>query len=222
MSTPAPPTQSIGIGPKFVLVTVGVSVFTAILLSLVAAQRLRSSLLDSTVSEGRAVAIGFAVAAERLPTTCTPALQPLLDSFRDAGSVEYLFVVDNANSVLAHTFRGQVPPELGTLNPVPVGSLSSGERVKAQPMTEVTIEGNPVTVTDVAIPLSGGVKGVLHVGMKHESVGASGRRLDRPRLAVPLRLPPALRAGAALRPHRLPRRRGPALSGSPNRGFVAR
>ena len=41
--------------------------------------------------------------------------------------------------------------------------------------------------------------------------GAPGRLLGRRRLALPVGLPPAVRAGAALRPHRLPRRGGAAV-----------
>ncbi|MGZ3457782.1 MAG: HAMP domain-containing protein, partial [Archangium sp.] len=172
MSPHATSNQSIGIGPKFVFVTAGVSVAIAILLTAVAAGRLRSNLMDSTVSEGKAVAIGFTAAAERASADGATSLQPLLDSFRDADGVGYLYVVDSANNVLAHTFSGEFPQPLLSTNSLQPGELTNGQRAKVQELVEVMIDGKEVKVADVAAPLSGGMHGVLHVGMKHENVGA--------------------------------------------------
>ena len=48
---------------------------------------------------------------------------------------------------------------------------------------------------------------------RHRLPGAPGRRVDRRRLALPVGLPPAVRAGAAIRPHRVPGRGGGAAVG---------
>ncbi|MFL5354472.1 methyl-accepting chemotaxis protein [Archangium sp.] len=166
-----------GIGPKFVTVTAVVSVAIVLLLSAIAAQRLRGNLMDSTMSEGKAIAIGFTAAAERASADGATSLQPLLDTFRDADGVGYLYVVDGANNVLAHTFSGDFPQPLLASNSLQPGELTNGQRVKVEEAVETTIDGKSVTVVDVAAPLSGGTRGVLHVGMKHENVGAQVGRL---------------------------------------------
>ncbi|PTL83973.1 methyl-accepting chemotaxis protein [Vitiosangium sp. GDMCC 1.1324] len=166
-----------GLGPKFVTITAVVSVAIAILLTAVAAQRLRSNLMDSTMSEGKAIAIGFTAAAERASADGATSLQPLLDTFRDADGVGYLYVVDSANNVLAHTFAGEFPQPLLSANSLQPGELTNGQRVKVQEQVETTIDGKKVDVADVAAPLSGGMRGVLHVGMKHDNVGTQVGRL---------------------------------------------
>ena len=170
------PSTSTGIGLKFVMVTAAVSVAIALLLSVMAAQRLRASLLQSTVSEGRAIAIGFVAAAERLPSEGATSLQPLLDSFMGAGSVEYMYVVDGANTVLASVTqsRAELPTSLLTVNALAADATA----VQTQELAEVYLGNRTVRVADVAVPLAGGVRGVLHVGMKHENVGAQVRQLS--------------------------------------------
>ncbi|HEX8819336.1 MAG TPA: methyl-accepting chemotaxis protein [Archangium sp.] len=177
MSPNAHSNSSLGIGPKFILVTAVVSVAVAILLTVVAAQRLSGNLLDSTVSEGKAIAIGFTAAAERASSDGATSLQPLLDTFRDADSVRYLYVVDGANNVLAHTFSGEFPKALLEANTLLPGELTNGQRVQVREAVEVPVEGKSLNAIDVAAPLSGGIRGVVHVGLKQESISAQVGRL---------------------------------------------
>jgi methyl-accepting chemotaxis protein len=162
--------QSLGIGPKFIFITAVVSAAVALLLTAVAAQRLRGNLMDSTVIEAKAIAIGFSAAAERASADGATSLQPLLDTFRDAEGVRYLYVVDAANNVLAHTFSGEFPQALLGTNTLQPGDITSAQRVKVNPELDVMLDTGKQKVVDVAAPLSGGVRGVLHVGMKYESV----------------------------------------------------
>ena len=177
MSPPATSNKSLGIGPKIVLITAGVGAAIALLLTVVAAERLRGNLVDSTVSEGKAIAIGFTAAAERASADGATSLLPLLNTFRDVEGVGYIYVVDSANNVLAHTFTSDVPQTLLGANSLQPGALTNGERVKVQEVVEVTIDGKQVTAADVAAPLAGGMRGVVHVGMKHENVGRQVGRL---------------------------------------------
>jgi methyl-accepting chemotaxis protein len=169
--------QSLGIGPKFILVIAVVSVAIAILLSAVAARRLEGNLLESTVSEGRALSLGFSAAAERASANGGASLQPLLDSFREAEGVRYLYVVDGANNVLAHSFSGEFPKGLLELTPVQPGELADGQHVKVNESVQVTVDGRRLNAVDVATPLSGGVRGVLHVGLKSERISGQVGRL---------------------------------------------
>ncbi len=177
MSPNANSNQSLGIGPKFILVMAVVSVAIALLLSAVAAQRLESNLLESTVSEGKSLALGFSAAAERVSSDGATSLQPLLEQFRDAEGVRYLYVVDGANNVLAHTFSGEFPKALLEANTVKPGDLTSGQQVKVRESVEVTVDGKRVSAVDVAAPLSGGLRGVLHVGLKAERISGQVGRL---------------------------------------------
>ncbi|WNG39823.1 methyl-accepting chemotaxis protein [Archangium violaceum] len=177
MSPNATSNQSMGIGPKFVTVTATVSVAIAILLTVIAAQRLRTNLMDSTVSEGTSIAIGFAAAAERASSDGATSLQPLMETFKGLDGVGYLYVVNSDNQVLAHTFTGDVPAPLLSANSLQPGDLSGNQRVKVQQEVETTIDDKKVNVADIAVPLAGGMRGVLHVGMKHENVGAQVQRL---------------------------------------------
>ncbi len=177
MSAPASQSQT-GIGTKFVVVTAAVSVAIAVLLSVVAAQRLRTSLVQSTLSEGRAIAVGFVAAAERLPSEGSVSFQPLMDSFLRAGSVEYMYVVDASNNVVASVThsRTDLPQTLLGINALQADAALAGDGTQSVPLAEVLIGGRSVRVADVATPLTGG-RGVLHVGMKHENVGAAVRGL---------------------------------------------
>jgi methyl-accepting chemotaxis protein len=169
--------QSLGIGPKFTLATALVSVAVVILLTAVAAQLLGRNLVDSTVNQGKAIAMGFTAAAERASADGATSLQPLLDTFRDAEGVRYLYVVDSANNVLAQSFTGEVPKELLEANPLDPSALTNGQRVTVRESVEVQLEGREVSAIDVAAPLSGGMRGVVHVGLKQESISGPVGRL---------------------------------------------
>ncbi|ATB42967.1 methyl-accepting chemotaxis protein [Cystobacter fuscus] len=164
----SPARKSLGIGAQFVFATAAVSVAIAIVLSMMAAQQLRDSLMSSTLNEGKAIALGFSAAAERAGGSSS--LQPLVDAFRDAQGLGYLYVVDESNTVLAHSFPGDVPVELLTANPLSENGLANGERTQTREMVEMTVDNKRVAVADVAAPLSGATRGVLHVGMLHDSV----------------------------------------------------
>lgn len=74
--------------------------------------------------------------------------------------VSYIFIVDPRGRILAHTFGTAFPAELREINPVARGSRYSVRRI-------ATGEGN---IRDVAIPLSQGRAGVLHLGMSEEAI----------------------------------------------------
>ncbi|WP_434383221.1 methyl-accepting chemotaxis protein [Melittangium boletus] len=168
MSPHAPANQStVGIGPKFTFVTAAVSVAIAVLLSGVATQRLRTGLLSSTVSEGKAIAHGFTRAADHVSTDAG-SMQSLVDSYRGMEGLAYVYVRDSSAKVIAHSLAGDVPVELTDINAASAESFTTPGEIKAVPEADVFLDGSRVSVADVAAPLSGGR--VLHVGIKHENV----------------------------------------------------
>ncbi len=169
--------QSLGISTKFTLVTAVVCVSVVLVLSVVATRQMRSGLIDSTVREGEAIAIGFAAAAERATATGATSMQPLLDTFRNTRGLHYLYVVDGANQVVAHSFSGAFPPGLLTANELRPEEFTGDERVKVREEMEVASESGMLHTIDVAAPLSGGTRGVVHVGLAREELDSQVLRL---------------------------------------------
>jgi methyl-accepting chemotaxis protein len=173
VSLPASSNKSLGIGPKFILIAAVIAACVVGLFSLVATQLLSGSQLASAESQGKAIAIGFTAAAERASSDGATSFEPLLNTFRDADGVGYIYVVDSANNVLAHTFStGEFPQALLAANSLRSGELVNGQRVKVLPSVEFQAEGKQFVTLDVAAPLSGGMGSVVHVGIKHGSIGA--------------------------------------------------
>jgi methyl-accepting chemotaxis protein len=168
--------QSLGISSKFTLISAAVCISVVLVLTGVAARQLRSSLVESIEHEGKAIALGLAVAAERISVTGDISLQPLVDSFHDPQRGGYLYVVDGANNVLAHSFQGEFPPELLTTNVSRPEQLSKDERVWVKAV-EVAHEGGMLRTIDVAMPLSDGERGVVHVGLARRELDAHVNRL---------------------------------------------
>ncbi|HSP80742.1 MAG TPA: methyl-accepting chemotaxis protein, partial [Myxococcaceae bacterium] len=169
--------QSLGISSKFTLATAAICISVVLFLTLVATRQMRSSLLDGAVREGQAIAIGFAAAAERSTANGATSMQPLLDTFRDTQGLRYLYVVDGANNVVAHSFSGAFPSGLLTANELRSEELTGEARVKVQDEVEVASESGMLHAIDVAAPLSGGTRGVVHVGLDREELDARVFRL---------------------------------------------
>jgi len=177
VSLPASSNKSLGIGPKFILIAAFIAACVVGLFSIVATHLLRGSQLGSAESQGKAIAIGFTAAAERASSDGA-SFEPLLNTFRDADGVGYIYVVDSANNVLAHTFSsGEFPQALLGANSLQPGELINGQRVKVRQSVEFQAEGKQLVTLDVAAPLSGGMGSVVHVGIKHGSIGAQSTSL---------------------------------------------
>ncbi|WP_257448523.1 methyl-accepting chemotaxis protein [Archangium lipolyticum] len=170
MSANATSKQSLGIGPKFILITAAVSLAVAVVLAVVAAQRLRSSLLDTTVSEGKAIIVGFSAAAERASADGVTSFGPLLSAFQNVGNVRYVYVVGGDNEVIAHSFPKEFPQVLLGINSLKPEAPAGGQNVQVADPAKVVLDTGKQEVIDLALPLSGGVRGVVHVGMKYEAI----------------------------------------------------
>jgi methyl-accepting chemotaxis protein len=161
--------RSMGLVAKLVLTTTVISALVALILTVLATRQLRSYLERSHTKEGEAIALGVAAAAEQRLAGGASALQPLVEAFRGAEGLEYLYVVDASGGVLVHTFPGEFPVSLLPTNPLAPGELKEGERVKVAHEVRATVGGLPLSATDIAASIGAG--GVVHVGMSLAHVG---------------------------------------------------
>ncbi len=98
-----------------------------------------------------------------------PALTSLLlEITRVDDDVEYAYVADKSGLVLTHSFTAGSPATLGQVNPLPPGDEWSCLPVD-------TSEGR---LLDVAVPLSGGQAGVVHVGLSHKHLSAAVQEIS--------------------------------------------
>ncbi|XXF76855.1 methyl-accepting chemotaxis protein [Myxococcaceae bacterium GXIMD 01537] len=162
--------RSIGLALKLVLTTALISATVASILTGIAVRQLQQNLVDSHVKEGQAIALGFAAASEQSLAGGAAALRPLLETFRKAEGVSYLFATDSTGRVLTHSFSGEFPEALRTSNPVAPGELKGGALVKVASEVIVDAEGRTLRAIDIAAPMGGGSSGAVHVGMSLEHV----------------------------------------------------
>ncbi|MFH2202829.1 MAG: HAMP domain-containing protein, partial [Elusimicrobiota bacterium] len=87
-------------------------------------------------------------------------------ALRSYDDVRYVFVLNREGRVMAHSFAAGFPSGLGAVNPAGEGASPGVRRLRTE-------EG---VIQDIALPLSEGRTGTLHVGMKEYRVR---RRLAR-------------------------------------------
>ncbi|WP_141607814.1 methyl-accepting chemotaxis protein [Myxococcus sp. AB022] len=152
--------QSLGLAPKFVLVTALISATAATLLTGVATRRLESDLADSYLGAGRHVARGLAVAAEQGVAAGASALQPMLDASVGHSDLAYAFIQDSAGNVVAHTFPDGFPDALKEA----VATAGAGS------VLEADAGGLRLRAMDVVAPVAGGRLGSVHVGVSRDHI----------------------------------------------------
>ncbi len=82
------------------------------------------------------------------------------DYKRSDEDIEYIFVLDEYDNILAHTFKEGFPIELKEAN-----RIGSGQKYSSQ-----TISTEKGSVHDNAVPIMKGEIGVVHLGLSEESI----------------------------------------------------
>jgi methyl-accepting chemotaxis protein len=162
--------RSLGLVLKLVISTAAISALLATILTVIATRQLQDNLADSHVREGEAIALGLAAASEQSLAAGTASLQPLVEAFRHAEGLSYLYVTDASGRVLVHSFPGEFPAALLTTNPLAPGELKGEQRVKVAAEVRASAGDVNVRAIDVAAPIGGGQRGVVHAGMSLEHV----------------------------------------------------
>ena len=130
-----------------------IAIITSLLFSVI----LRRVMFTEFENKGGAITTGIAASSvELILNRDTSTLQATIDQFIDPeGGVGYVFVVDNRDRIIAHTFVPSVPEAL----------LDLKQGVKDQTLTrEVSLSGRGEFL-DVVSPVLFGVAGYVHVGM---------------------------------------------------------
>ncbi|WP_164009354.1 methyl-accepting chemotaxis protein [Pyxidicoccus trucidator] len=154
--------QSLGLAPKFVLLTAVISASVAFILTGVATNGLENGLVDNHLEEGQLVARSIAVAAEQGITASDGTLQPMLDVTRGSDDLSYLFVQDASGNVVAHSFTSAFP------EPLKAAILAAGDSA----VVDMEFGDSRLRALNVSAPVAGGRLGTVHVGMSMDHVSS--------------------------------------------------
>jgi methyl-accepting chemotaxis protein len=139
----------------------------ATILSVFFGLTLRARLIEEFTNRGTAIANSIANSSvELLLSRDASTVQAMIDQFIDVESgVAYVFVVDDRQEFIAHTFVPGVPSE--------VLSITQGEKDRAV-VRDVSVAEQGDFI-DIASPILAGVVGYVHVGMDKGVIGATIR-----------------------------------------------
>ncbi|AFE10566.1 methyl accepting chemotaxis protein [Corallococcus coralloides DSM 2259] len=179
--------RGLGLAPKFVLVTAVISASVALLLTLIATRQLESNLEERHASEGEAVALSLAIAAEQGVSAGMGSLQPLLETFREREDLAYIFIQDPTGFVLVHSFQGAFPENLKAALDAQAGAGKGRTRVVSE--VRILRGGKTLRALDVSAAVAEkGRLGTVHVGMAREFIDARVNALRWEMLAFALLL----------------------------------
>jgi methyl-accepting chemotaxis protein len=169
---PASFRRSLGLAPKFVLVTAVISASVALILTAIATRQLDDDLVDRHVSEGQTVALSLAIAAEQGVSAGMGSLQPLLEVFRSRDDLAYIFIQDPTGYVLVHSLPGTFPEALKAATDAKAAGVPEQGGTRVMPDVRVDVAGHSLLARDVSAPIGQGRLGTVHVGMSRDYVDA--------------------------------------------------
>jgi signal transduction histidine kinase len=144
----------------------GIVVLSVVLLGTWAIKENRQA-MNTVVSElmiGHGITVGEIVAAKSRDYLLTKnyfALQELIEhTFANNSDFRYIFVLDNKEQVVLHTFIEGMPEGLRKAN-----TVSSTERY-----SQKKIQSNEGFIWDIAIPISSGNNGVIRIGISESKL----------------------------------------------------
>ncbi|RKH00151.1 methyl-accepting chemotaxis protein [Corallococcus sp. CA053C] len=162
--------RGLGLAPKFVLVTAVISATVALFLTLIATRQMEANLEERHASEGEAVALSLAIAAEQGVSAGMGSLQPLLEVFRERDDLAYLFIQDPTGYVLVHSFTGAFPEALKVATEAKTKTSAGRDGTHVIPEVRLLRGGKTLRALDVAAPVAEGRLGTVHVGMAREFI----------------------------------------------------
>ena len=168
----SPRSLRFGLAAKLMLISAGVTLLVCVTLMLQASSRLTTTMQGAFTVNGEALALSLASAAEQSAGGNIALLQSAIDSGQTLANVRYIYIEESDGTVVAHTFVPTFPSGIERLNPVALGELVGGSRVKVNPGLEFTAYGDHIRAIDVAAPISGGALGTVHVGMDLDAISA--------------------------------------------------
>ena len=146
---------------KIVIMILGMAVLFGAGILFFINYQINTSLKEDAVDKTTILAKGLSERAAEPPRAVDiGTLQLIIGEAGSQSDVQYCFITDGTGRVLASSFpAGAVPAELRGVN-----LLKPGEPSRSENLT-MAFRGALISVVDIATPVSGGVFGVLHVGL---------------------------------------------------------
>lgn len=157
------------LAPKLISAMLAVVVLVAVLLSLYATAVLHRTITSEFEGKAQAIALSCAAQVSETGGGATRFTQAYINAVKSISGVSYIYIVDPAGQVLAHSFVAAPSPAFLLENRVARRHAPRGARVRIRRSAAVELAGQQVQVVDVAAPLLNG--GMVHVGMDQGAIG---------------------------------------------------
>lgn len=145
-----------GLRNKVLIPAILITVLTGLLLTLQTAAQVRSLIYQAKTNEGFLHCDYLVFDAKQNVLDAKPeAAREFLQDYQNSHGVPYVFVLGGDNRVIAHTFEGDLPPEIQKLVDQEKGKFGMQK-------AELTVGGRPVL--DIGAPIPD-APGIVHVGM---------------------------------------------------------
>ena len=180
-----------GLLPKLVGSVALAIVLVVVVLSWVGIRALTTSLEAEFETKGSAIAQSLAAGMEQTVSSSISTIQGAIDSNKVIPGVCYIWIQDVDGSVLVHTFSPTFPEGFEKVNPLVEEATDEGGALSERVLHDVRFDGAACTsrtaadaagaavasksvlrAMDVAVPISGGALGVVHVGMDADVIAA--------------------------------------------------
>ena len=153
--------RGLGFRAKVLLPITGLLLTIVFIDLVILIKTIRTSIHDEYKSKGVAIATSLESSIqENLLNRSASTIQGFIDKYREIIGVAYVFVVDEKNQILAHTFSPTVPETFSKEYAV---SLKSDIHIK-----ELTVDD--MHVLHIEAPILAGLMGAVHIGMNLDYV----------------------------------------------------
>jgi PAS domain S-box-containing protein len=141
--------------------------------STVSGWNLKSTLTHEFESKGTAIVNSIANSSvEIIANRDVSTLQSIIDQFLEIKGVAYIYIIDDRQQIIAHTFAPAVPTEI-TQKMAQGDPFWTGE-AETVVIKEIKLAGLGKFI-DIASPILAGVEGSVHVGMDRSLISANMR-----------------------------------------------
>jgi PAS domain S-box-containing protein len=139
---------------------------TALTTAIFSGRSLSVHLMEEYRSKGTAIAESIqSSSVEILLNRDVSTLQAIIDQFLDIQGVSYVFIMDDHQELVAHTFVPTIPAEIMTL-------VGQRERERKHTVIRDLSMSGVGKVLDISAPILAGVAGYVHVGMDKGIIAA--------------------------------------------------
>ena len=156
---------AVSIRVKIMGIVIGLILTLGLAVTMVVHRGLTATLERELQERGIAIAVNLASRSQDLVLTDRLfALYTLArETVRDNRDILYAYITDRSGAVLVHTFRGGMPEDLLTLQP-----LVEGEAYRVR-----LLESETGTIRSIAVPILEGRAGAVHLGMSEGEMRAT-------------------------------------------------